>query len=229
MIQRFAVYLCLLVPWILAAQSANVASIRILAINSEGTDLYYLDYEGEYQSLQIRPYSLTRHYPFAIEGERINLYQKSFVGGKEVYESVAWGSVKRSGGEYTALLRSSPGKWDIELMDDAFKMEGECQLRLVNTLPVQVMLKIGKSVVEVEPGGMDLIPVEHKSARPVVGIIAVYQRAGGEWEKFFSSPKVILPNSRMTAVAMVREDETDASQFEIDLFTYSDRRSVVQR
>ncbi|MBL6829709.1 MAG: hypothetical protein ISQ74_07465 [Puniceicoccaceae bacterium] len=229
MIPRFVVFFFLCASLSFAAETA---SMRVLAINTTGTDLYYMNGEGAYLSLEITPYRIGRYFQVAMEaGQKVSVYRKTMVEGKEVYESVASASIRSVENPHTALLRCSPNKWSMAVLDDSFKMKENCQLRLVNSLPVEVMLKIGDDVVEVEAGGFEVLPVAHKGRRPVVGLIAVYKRSGGEWEQFFNSPKVILPNSRMTAVALLREGGRQAksdgaeqtSNLEVELFTFSDR------
>jgi len=229
MIQRLVVIYLLFSSLSFAAEAATV---RVLAINTSGTDIYYMNSEGAYQSLEITPYRIGRYFQFAMAGgQTVSVYRKTIVEGKEVYESVASASIRSAGNPHTALLRCSPNKWSMAVMDDSFKMKGSCQLRMVNSLPVAVMLKIGDDIVEVEPGKAEIIPVAHTGRRPVVGLIAVYKRSGGEWEQFFNSPKVILPNSRMTAVALLREGAKQpksdgaeqGSTMAVELFTFSDR------
>ena len=229
MIQRLVVIYLLLASVSLAVEAATV---RVLAINTSGTDLYYMNGKGAYQSLEITPFRIGRYFQFAMEsGQTVSVYRKTIVEGKEVHESVASASIRSAGNPHTVLLRCSPNKWSMAVMDDSFKMKGSCQLRIVNSLPVAVMLKIGDEIVEVDPGGFELLPVAHKGRRPVVELIAVYKRSGGEWEQFFNSPKVILPNSRMTAVALLREGATQPksdgveqdSNLAVELFTFSDR------
>lgn len=229
MIQRFVVLYLLFASLSLAVEAATV---RVLAINTTGTDLYYMDVEGAYQSLEITPYRIGRYLQVAMgPGQTVSFFRKKMLEGEAVYESVTSASIRSVENPHTALLRCSPNKWSMAVLDDSFKMKENCQLRLVNSLPVEVMLKIGDDVVEVEAGGFEVLPVAHEGRRPVVGLIAVYKRSGGEWEQFFNSPKVILPNSRMTAVALLREGGRQAksdgaeqnSNLEVELFTFSDR------
>lgn len=232
-IRRFVVVFLLLSPPLVWAQSGQFASVRVLAINVKGIDLYYKNHQGNYRSLEITPYRIDRYRRFALEGGKIRVYRKEIVEEKEVYPVAAEASMQSPDRPHTMLLRTSPNECSMELIDDSFETDDTCELRLLNRLPVPIMIKIGKTIAEVEPGGSTVLPVVHKRRRPVVPIIAVYRRIGGELESFFSGPKVILRHSRMTAIAIVKEplkgtrfeglEQLESSEVQINLFTYTNR------
>ena len=135
MIPRFVVlfFLCASLSF-----AAETASVRVLAINTTGTDLYYINGEGAYLSLEITPYRIGRYFQVAMEaGQKVSVYRKTMVEGKEVYESVASASIRSVENPHTALLRCSPNKWSMAVLDDSFKMKENCQLRLVNSLQLK--------------------------------------------------------------------------------------------
>ncbi len=121
MIQRFVVLYLLFASLSLAVEAATV---RVLAINTTGTDLYYMDVEGAYQSLEITPYRIGRYFQVAMgSGQTVSFFRKKMVEGEAVYESVASASIRSVENPHTALLRCSPNKWSMAVLDDSFKMK----------------------------------------------------------------------------------------------------------
>lgn len=226
------IWLTFLLPGIYA--QAEV--VRFVAVEKTLKDLYYMSDSSEYVRVQLVAYQRTEPLNVRLsENRQLVLYRQEEVNGKQTFVPSVSAVVSNGVDQMSAIVYVTQNGPRMEILDDSFAAFPVSSLRIVNISPVRILSKIGDKVVEVGPLAHETVPVVHEGKRPVVSVVTVHEDQRGEWLAVYNQPTAVLPNWRVTGVAVVTrgglakaqgllEEEASAVGLaaKMDFFTFKD-------
>jgi hypothetical protein len=138
---------------------------------------------------------------------KVRIFRQTLIEDRLVYETIAEadpGSLRKALG----VIHNQAQVWRLGLFDDSAKAFPGGTFRIINLLPVAIATRIGTTPIKTKPYAADIVSVVPPGPRPVVGIVAAYQKEGN-WVPFFDKPVGVLPNARVTGIATVTRHGMD--------------------
>ena len=188
-------------------QAVQAIEVRFIAVEKGLKDLYYLNAEGDYTETNLPPYEVSEPFNVRLSEGKVRIFRQTLIEDRLVYETIAEadpGSLRKALG----VIHNQAQVWRLGLFDDSAKAFPGGTFRIINLLPVAIATRIGKTPVKTMPYGVEVVSVVPPGPRPVVGIVAAYQKEGN-WVPFFDKPVGVLPNARVTGIATVTRHGMD--------------------
>jgi hypothetical protein len=189
------------------AQVLQAVEVRFITVEKGLKDLYYLNAEGNYTETNLPPYEVSEPFNVRLSEGKVRIFRQTLIEDRLVYETIAEadpGSLRKALG----VIHNQAKVWRLGLFDDSAKAFPSRTFRIINLLPVPIATRIGTTPVKTKPYAADIVSVVPPGPRPVVGIVAAYQKEGN-WVPFFDKPVGILPNARVTGIATVTRHGVD--------------------
>jgi hypothetical protein len=183
------------------AQLLQAVEVRFITVEKGLNDLYYLNSEGDYMGTNLPPYEVSEPFNVRLTEGKVRIFRQTLVDDKLVYDTIAEadpGSLQKALG----VIHNQAKVWRLGLFDDSAKAFPSRTFRVINLLPVPIATRIGTTPVKTKPYATDIVSFVPPGSRPVVGIVAAYQKEG-KWVPFFDKPVGVLPNARVTGIAAV--------------------------
>ena len=196
------------------AHGLQAVEVRFVAVEKGLKDLYYLNTEGDYTETNLLPYELSEPFNVRLVEGKVRIFRQTLVEDKLVYETIAEAD-PGSTGKALGVIHNQAKVWRLGLFDDSSKAFPSRTFRIINLLPVPIATRIGTTPVKTKPYAADIVSVVTPGPRPVVGIVAAYQKEGN-WVPFFDKAVGVLPNARVTSIATVTRHGMDLA-YGVDL------------
>jgi hypothetical protein len=170
------------------------------------------------------------------ENRQLTLYKTIETEDGLRYEAAASSSVPSDYSEVLAIIvPGSNGRFGMGIYDDSWNDFPARSLRVINVSPVQLASRIGKQTIQLEPLRAGMVEVEYVGNRPITNVLTVYKDQGGEWQTVYNQPTAVLPNWRVTGVAVgtrgglaraqgaeFEEGDPAATTTRLEFFTFHD-------
>jgi hypothetical protein len=188
-------------------QAVQAIEVRFIAVEKGLGDIYYLNDEGDYTKTNLSPYEVSEALNVGLAEGKVRIFRQTLIEDRLVYETIAEadpGSLRKALG----VIHNQAKVWRLGLFDNSTKAFPNRTFRIINLLPVPIATRVGKTPVKTKPYGVEVVSVAPPGPRPVVGIVAAYQKEGN-WVPFFDKPVGVLPNARVTGIATVTRHGMD--------------------
>ena len=189
------------------AHALQAVEVRFVAVEKSLKNLYYLNAEGDYTETNLAPYEVSEPFNVRLTEGKVRIFRQTLVEDKLVYVTIAEadpGSV----GKALGVIHNQAKVWNLGLFDDSAKAFPNRTFRIINLLPVPIATRIGTTPVKTKPYAADIVSVVPPGSRPVVGIVAAYQKEDN-WVPFFDKAVGVLPDARVTGIAAVTRHGMD--------------------
>lgn len=185
----------------------QAVEVRFVAVEKGLNNLYYLNTEGDYTETNLAPYEVSEPFNVRLTEGKVRIFRQTLVEDKLVYVTIAEadpGSI----GKALGVIHNQAKVWSLGLFDDSAKAFPNRTFRIINLLPVPIATRIGTTPVKTKPYASDIVSVVPPGSRPVVGIVAAYQKEDN-WVPFFDKAVGVLPDARVTGIAAVTRHGMD--------------------
>ena len=194
------------------AYSGETARVRFFLVEEAPQGLYYEDATGSRQAFSFAPYETGYPLEITVKAGSVVLYRKEANANRPTFRPAIRIKIPEAPETVLAVLHKKPdGTWDSIVCDESLDAFPVSSVRIINLLPVQIKSLIGKEILELDPYDSKVIKVKSSTTRPVVNVLTVHEKGDGGWKQFYHSPTVLLPEARLTGIALVTRGLLDAT------------------